>query len=230
NRLGLAASEAASAAAAARDIDATLLMSHFVSSQWPDDPRNARQIAAFEAVRRHFPGVPGSLCNSSGIFLPQRPHYELLRPGYALYGGNPTPHAVNPMRAVVKLEALILGTRRIESGESVGYDATWTAQRPTLLATIGLGYGDGLPVSASGTAQRSGAEAIVGATRCPLVGRVSMDLAVVDVTDAPETARRGALVEILGETIGVDELAARCGAIGYEILTRLGRRCARRYV
>lgn len=230
NRLGLAAQEAA-LAAAARDIEATLVMSHFVCSQWPDDARNARQIAAFEAIRRHFPGVPASLCNSSGIFLPQRPHYDLVRPGYALYGGNPTPFSANPMRSVVRLEAPILGTRHIESGESVGYDATWTAKRATRLAIVGAGYGDGLPVAASGTSDRSAGEAVVGGHRCPFVGRVSMDLSVLDVTDAPETAaQRGAPVELLGETIGVDELAARSGTIGYEILTRLGRRYVRRYV
>lgn len=230
NRLGVAASDAALAAAAARDIETAFVMSHFVSSQWPDDPRNLRQIEAFEDVRRRFPGVPASLGNSSGIFLPQRPHLELVRPGYALYGGNPTPSAANPMRPVVRLEASILETRRIEAGESVGYDAIWTAKRTSLLATIGVGYGDGLPVAASWTEKRSGAEAVVGGKRCPFVGRISMDLAVLDATDAPETARRGALVEILGETIGVDELAARAGTIGYEILTRLGRRYARRYV
>lgn len=230
NRLGLSAGEAPLAAAVAQDFEISLVMSHFVCAQWPDDPRNARQIAAFEIARRHFPGIPASLCNSSGIFLAQRPHLDLLRPGYALYGGNPTPLSPNPMRPVARLEASILATRSIQPGESVGYDATWTAQRPTRLATIGVGYGDGLPVSAS-AASGAPREAIVGGRRCPFVGRVSMDFIVLDVTDAPdEAAQRGATVELLGDTIGVDELAARSGTIGYEILTRLGRRYERRYV
>jgi alanine racemase len=231
NRLGVPVGEAAAAADAARDLDTTLVMSHFVCAQWPDDPRNACQIRAFEEARRFFPGTPASLCNSSGIFLAQSPHYDLLRPGYALYGGNPTPFAPNPMRPVVRLEAAILSTRWIEAGENAGYDGVWTAKRRTRLATIGVGYGDGVPVGASATAERPGGEAIVGDRRCPFVGRVSMDFIILDVTDAPEDAvQRGALVELLGPTIGVDELAARAGTIGYEILTRLGPRYERRYL
>jgi alanine racemase len=231
NRLGLSPREAGAAAAAARDIELTLVMSHFVCAQWSDDARNARQIAGFEEALRFFPGAPASLSNSSGIFLVQKPHYDLLRPGYALYGGNPTPCAPNPMRPVVRLEASVLAVRHIEVGETVGYDGVWTAARPTRLATLGLGYGDGLPAGASSIPGRAGAEAIIGGYRCPLVGRVSMDFVMLDVTDIPETAvHRGATAEILGETIGVDELAARSGTIGYEILTRLGRRYERRYI
>jgi alanine racemase len=231
NRLGLNPRDAGAARALAAGVNVKLAMSHFVSSQWPDDPRNARQIAAFEAVRAAFPGVPASLCNSSGVFLPQRPHYDLTRPGYALYGGNPTPHLPNPMRPVVRLEARILATRDILAGETVGYDATWTAARPSRVAAIGAGYADGVPISASARAGKPGGEAIVGGRRCPIVGRVSMDYIVLDVTGAPrEAARRGAWAELLGESIGVDDFAARAGTIGYEILTRLGARYARRYI
>jgi alanine racemase len=230
NRLGLAPEEAAEAATAARGVSVTLVMSHFVCSQWPEHACNARQIADFEKARAHFPGVAASLCNSSGIFLPSRPHLDLTRPGYALYGGNPLPHAENPMRPVVRLDARILATRAVAPGQTVGYDASWTAARPSRLATIGVGYADGVPAAASNGPGRRPAEAIVGGVRCPFVGRVSMDFVALDVTDAPpEATPRGALVELLGETIGVDELARRSGTIGYEILTRLGRRFARRY-
>jgi alanine racemase len=232
NRLGLALRDASAAAtAAAEDLELTLVLSHFVCAQWPEHPRNAGQIAAFAEAMRVFPGVPGSLCNSSGVFLPQRPHHELLRPGYALYGGNPTPSAENPMRPVARLDARILAVREIAAGESVGYDGVWTASRPTRLATLGVGYGDGLPTGVSCASGRPGAEAIIGGYRCQLVGRVSMDFVMLDVTDVPEhVARRGATAELLGDTIGVDEMAARCGTIGYEILTRLGRRYERRYL
>ncbi|ATQ68310.1 MULTISPECIES: alanine racemase [Methylosinus] len=231
NRLGLSPREAPAAAAAAQDIELTLVMSHFICAQWPDDPRNARQIAAFEAALGCFPGAPASLCNSSGVFLSEKPHHDLLRPGYALYGGNPTPLCPNPMRPVVRLEASVLAVREIAAGETVGYDGVWTAARPTRLATLGLGYGDGLPAGASSGPGRAGAEAVIGGYRCPLVGRVSMDFVMLDVTDIPEAiVHRGASAEILGETIGVDELAARSGTIGYEILTRLGRRYERRYI
>ncbi|MFY9654970.1 MAG: alanine racemase [Methylocystis sp.] len=231
SRLGVAPQEAAAAAELARGLPLKLVMSHFVSSQQTEDPRNDRQIDQFAAGRAHFPGVAASLANSSGIFLPQRPHLELVRPGYALYGGNPAPGSPNPMRPVVKLEARVLALREIEAGETVGYDATWTAARPSRLATLGLGYADGLPRVASLKAGAPPLEALVSGFRCPVVGRVSMDAIVLDLTDAPPSiVRRGDFVELLGETIGVDALAERAGTIGYEILTRLGRRYARRYL
>jgi alanine racemase len=231
NRLGLAPSDAYKAAERARDIEAALIMSHFVSSQWREDPRNDAQIAAFVKLRAHFPNVSASLCNSAGVFLPQRPHFDLVRPGYAIYGGNPTPGMANPMRPVVRVEGRILAVRDLEPGQTIGYDATWAAKRPTRAAIVGVGYADGLPVSASLANAKSRAEAIVGGARCPFIGRVSMDFVALDVTDAPrEAARRGATAELLGDNIGVDDLAQRSGAIGYEILTRLGRRYARRYV
>ncbi|MGA8172555.1 MAG: alanine racemase [Methylocystis sp.] len=227
NRLGLPPAEAAAASAAATP--PALVMSHFVSAESSDDPRNAIQIEAFAAIAERFPGVPASLCNSSGIFLPSKPHLDLVRPGYALYGGNPTPRQINPMRAVSRLEARVLAIHEIAAGESVGYDATWTAMRPTRLATIAAGYADGLPVSASSGASNLPAEVLLAGARCPVVGRVSMDYVVLDATDAG-VVERGDWAVILGENIGVDELAARAGTIGYEILTRLGSRYARRYV
>jgi alanine racemase len=228
NRMGLPLEQARTAAAAIRP---RLVMSHFVTSQTPDDPLNERQIAALAAARAAFPDVPASLCNSSGIFLPHKPLLELTRPGYALFGGNPTPQGPNPMKVVVRLRARILTTRDIAAGQTVGYDATWTATQPTKLATVGVGYADGVPVGASTAPGKLPAEALVGGRRCPLVGRVSMDFIVLDVTEAPPgAARRGEWVELLGDEIGVDELAARSQTIGYEILTRLGPRYARRYV
>jgi len=208
-----------------------LVASHFIASQAPQDARNALQIERFEELRRAFPGAPASLANSSGVFLPQQPFYDQVRPGYALYGGNPTPGAPNPMAAVVRLEAAILQIREVEAGETVGYDGRWTARRTTRLATIGVGYADGLPRSATGTDSEAGGEGFVAGERCPIVGRVSMDLTVIDVTDvAPGSLAPGARVELLGDHIGVDDLAARSGTIGYEILTNLGRRYARSYV
>jgi alanine racemase len=227
NRLGFAPAQAGEAAALLGA--PCLVMSHLVSAQSQGDPANARQIAAFDAIARHFPGVPRSLCNSSGIFLAARPHLDLVRPGYALYGGNPTPGGPNPMRAVLRLEARILAVHEIAAGECVGYDAAWTAPRPTRLATIAAGYADGLPVGASSGSLGPPVEALAAGRRCPVVGRVSMDYVVLDVTEA-SPVRRGDWVEILGQEIGVDELAARAGTIGYEILTRLGPRYARRYL
>ena len=229
NRLGFAPADAAELAA--RDFAPTLVMSHFASSQLPNAAINARQIAAFDAARRHFPGATASMANSSAAFLPHKPFFDLLRPGYALYGGNPTPHAENPMRPVAGLLARILAVRDIAPGESVGYDAYWIADRPSRVATIGAGYADGAPVSATAGPERPGGEAVVGGRRCPFIGRVSMDYIVLDVTDAPRaSAQRGAWVELIGATITLEEYARRAQTIGYEALTRLGRRYARRYI
>lgn len=229
NRLGVPADQLERARPLLEAFEPALLMSHFAESEVVS-PRNARQIAAFEKVRAAFPNVPASLCNSSGIFLHERPFLDIVRPGYALYGGNPTPNAPNPMQSVVSLHARILQVRDIAAGERVGYGGEWSAPRASRLATLSIGYGDGLP--RAGTAiGRSGIEAVIARRRCPFLGRLSMDLSMVDVTYLPDGAvRRGDMAEILGETIGIDELGRKSGTIGYEILTRLGQRYARRYV
>ena len=232
NRLGLPVEEARLLSLqrleAAR---VTLVMSHLVSAEMPDDAINARQIAAFDHAReRALRQFPASLANSSGIFLPQFPIYDLVRPGYALYGGNPTPGAPNPMQPVVSLAARILQLRSVPVGATAGYNGRWTAARPSRLATLGVGYADGLPVGASGV-DGGGAHAYVGDLPCPIVGRISMDLTIVDVTDVPLSGLApGATAELLGPHTGIDDLGRRAGTIGYEILTNLGRRHARRYV
>ena len=233
NRLGfesLASLRAAMEAHGARS-GADLLISHFVSSEVPEDPLNQAQIELFEAARAAFPDLPASITNSSGMFLSQSPVYDLARPGYALYGGNPTLGRSNPMRPVVTLTAAIQQIRRIEAGQTCGYNAQWTARRPTRLATLLIGYADGLPRGAGATDARPGAEVAVAGRRAPLVGRVSMDLTIVDVTDLPEGAvRPGDRVELFGPTIGLDDFAARSGTIGYHLLTSLGPRFQRDYV
>ena len=210
---------------------ADLLISHFVSSEIAHDPINLEQIRRFEAARAAFPHLPASLANSSGMFLEPAPIYDLARPGYALYGGNPTPGRPNPMRPVVTMTAAIQQIRWVEPGMTCGYNAQWTAQRPTRLATLIIGYADGLPRGAGATDGRPGAEVAVLGRRCPLVGRVSMDLAIVDVTDLPEDrVLPGDRVELFGSTVDLDDFAARCGTIGYHLLTGVGPRFQRDYV
>lgn len=231
HRVGLATDDLREAKILSADLDVALLMSHFVRSGGASlSSGTARQVAIFDAMRAPWPNVPASLANSSGIFSEHHPHYDLVRPGYALFGGNPTPDQPNPMRPVVGMEASVLQVHAIAAGESVGYEACWTAASPRRLATIGCGYADGIPFGAGG---RSGAEpcgwAEIAGVRCPFVGRVSMDLIVLDVTDAPPVAR-GDNVTLLGEAITVDDLAARAGTIGYEVLTKLGLRGHRRVV
>ncbi|HZR89389.1 MAG TPA: alanine racemase [Bradyrhizobium sp.] len=232
NRLGLTIQEAQSLIPRinAGDHGMTLVMSHLVSAEQLHSPLNARQLAAFREIHSHFAGVPASLANSSGIYLGSSFVFDLVRPGAALYGVNPTPEADNPMLPVVDLKSRIIQTRSIERGETVGYGGTWTARRPTKLAIVATGYADGYFRAASASDGTRGADAIVAGKRCPIAGRVSMDLIAIDITDLPpNAARRGHLVTLIGEGITVDELAHHFGTIGYEVLTSLGRRFARVY-
>ena len=232
NRLGLTTTEAQGIIPRinAGDHGITLVMSHLVSAEQLNSPINARQLTTFREIASVFSGVPASLSNSSGIFLGAQFQFDMVRPGAALYGVNPTPEADNPMQPVVELKARIVQFRNIERGETVGYGGTWTARRPTRLAIVSAGYADGYFRAASASDGTRGAEVIVAGKRCPVAGRISMDLMAVDVTDLPpNAARRGHMVTLLGEGITVDELAHHFGTIGYEVLTSLGSRYARVY-
>jgi len=233
NRLGIPVEEARLLPEAViQAAGVTLVMSHLVSAEDPADPMNARQIADFIRARQGaLGGYPASLANSSGIFLPERPFHDLVRPGYALYGGNPTPGRPNPMRPVVSLRARILQLRDVPAGATAGYNGRWTAQRPARLATIALGYADGVPIGGSGLGDGGGARVFVGDIPCPLVGRISMDLSIADVTHVPPgIVEAEKWVEWLGSETGIDDLARSCGTIGYEILVNLGRRHRRHYI
>src|SRR3954447_7740899 len=232
NRLGLTLAEAQAIIPRinAGDHGITLVMSHLVSAEQLNSPVNAKQLAAFRGIASEFSGVPAALANSSGVFLGAPFQFDMVRPGAALYGVNPTPEADNPMQPVVDLKARIVQIRNVERGESVGYGGTWTARRPTRLAIIAVGFADGYFRAASSNDGTRGAEVIVAGKRCPVAGRVSMDLIAIDITDLPpNAARRGHMVTLLGEGITVDELAHHFGTIGYEVLTSLGRRYARIY-
>ena len=232
NRLGLSPEEAAALAPRVR-ADAhgiTLLMSHFVSSEEENHPLNDKQIKLFREIRVLYRGTPSSLANSSGVFLGSAAHCDMIRPGAALFGVNPTPKRNNPMRSVVDLRGRIVVVRDVKRGETVGYNAGWTTKRDAQIAIIAVGYADGYLRAASATDARLGAEAIIAGQRCPLAGRVSMDLLAVDVTDLPAGAvKRGDMATLIGDGISVDDVGARANTIGYEVLTSLGRRYHRVY-
>ena len=232
NRLGLTIAEAQGIIPRinAGDHGITLVMSHLACSELLNHPLNAKQLASFREIASLFAGVPASLSNSSGVFLGAQFQFDMVRPGAALYGVNPTPEADNPMQPVVDLKARIVQVRNVDKGETVGDGGTWTARRPTKLAIVSAGYADGYFRAGSSNDGTRGAEVVVAGKRCPVAGRVSMDLIAVDVTDLEKNAaRRGHMATLIGEGITVDELAHHFGTIGYEVLTSLGSRYARVY-
>jgi alanine racemase len=232
NRLGITVDEAVAIAPRLQSENHgfTLLMSHLACAEIPDHPMNDRQIRLFREVRMLYRGVASSLANSSGIFLGGTAYCDLVRPGVALYGVNPTPGKKNPMRPVVELKARIIQVRTINKGDTVGYGAAFTAARPSRIAIVAVGYADGFLRSAAAARGKPAAEVVVAGKRCPVAGRVSMDLLAIDVTDHSDGAvRRGDFATLIGGRVSVDDLAAGMGTIGYEILTHLGRRYHRVY-
>jgi alanine racemase len=232
NRLGVTIDEAVAIAPRIQSENHgfTLLMSHLACAETPEHPMNDRQIRLFREIRIIYRGVASSLANSSGIFLGGTMYCDLVRPGVALFGGNPTPGKKNPMLPVVELKGRIIQVRPVNKGESVGYGATVTAARPSRVAIIAVGYADGFLRSAVTVKGKPAAEVIIAGKRCPVVGNVSMDLIAVDVTDLAEgAARRGGFATLIGEGMSVDDLASAMGTISYEVLTNLGRRHYRVY-
>jgi alanine racemase len=232
NRLGVTLDEAAAIAPRINNQNhgLELLMSHFVASQFAESPRNTEQMLAFRNIRALFRGVPASIANSSGIFLNPPAHLDMVRPGAALYGVNPTPNKPNPMQPVVELKARIAQVRSIEFGETVGYDATWTARRPSRIAVVTMGYADGIFRSASGDDQKPGGTLFVNGQSCPIIGRISMDLIALDITHLPDgSVKRGDFATMIGAERDIDATAEMLGTIGYEVLTNLGPRFARVY-
>jgi alanine racemase len=228
NRLGMSAEEAAALAPRLQQENhgITLLMSHLACAEVQDHPLNASQIRLFRELRMLYHGVPASLANSAGIFIGDTAHFDVARPGAALYGINPTPGRTNPMRNVLTLSGLVLQVRKVPQGESVGYGAAWNAKRASRIAVAALGYADGLLRAGSGPDRKAGGSAIVAKKRCPIVGYISMDLTCIDVTDLPNNAvRRGDSATFIGEDLLIDEVAASAGTIAYEVLVRLGSRC-----
>ncbi len=226
NRLGLAAAEAARLCAAPEilnPLDLRYAMSHLACADEPDHPKNKQQLEKFKSLTAEL-GVPCrlSFANSSGIFLGDGYHFDQARAGCALYGINPIPAAANPMQNVITLKARILQIRDAAAGETVGYGAAYTAAQAVKLATISVGYADGLLRSFGKNGM-----VYIGGRACPLAGRVSMDLIVADVTGV--TAAVGDEAEIIGPHQPVDVAAAAAGTIGYEILTDLGKRYKRIY-
>jgi alanine racemase len=209
----------------------TVVMSHLASADEPASPQSHAQLSQFrDALARLVPLLPSrpavSFANSAGIFLGPDYSFDLTRPGCALYGLAPTAQRPNPMRQVVELKARILQVRHVDAHQTVGYGAAHRATRATRVATLGIGYADGISRHLSHVGV-----AYVGGVRVPFIGRVSMDLITIDVGGVPERlAAPGAWAEIMGPHHTPDDVAALSGTIGLEVLTSLGDRLPRRYI
>ena len=233
NRLGLRRDECASLVrgGAFDGIRVALLMTHPACADRPEHPLNAAQRETFGRVRSMLPDVPASYCNSAAL-LGRGPTLDLVRPGIALYGGEAI-EGGRMLRPVVALDARIVQRRDVPAGETVGYGATWRAERDSRLAICAVGYADGLPrASGTGVPVRDvRSTAVFGALcghRVPIVGRVSMDLTTFDITDVPiDAATSDDHIELIGPNVTLDDVARAAGTIGYEILTSLGPRYSR---
>jgi alanine racemase len=233
NRHGLTADEATKLSGKLKSLafKPTLVMSHLARADEAGEPMTARQISEFKALAAKLPGISASLANSAGLLAHPGSRFDLVRPGISLYGGQALIGGENPMKPVVRLDVHILQVRHAKKGETVGYGGEFTLPRDSRLAVIAAGYADGIPRASGSTNEKHGMEAVIAGKRCKALGRVSMDLIVIDVTDLPEgSVKRGDVACVLGEGITVDDLAAASGTIGYEILTRLGRRYRRTYI
>jgi alanine racemase len=229
NRLGMAKEEVSTLAAEARNrlagIRPVLIMSHLACADEPEHKMNAAQLARFRTALAMLPPAPASLAATAGILLGRDYAFDMVRPGIGLYGGDPRAGTENPFAVAAVFEGRILQRRRIDKGQSVGYGATYLSERPGHLATVAVGYADGL-MRAIGNR----GEGAIGGTRVPVVGRVSMDLVTVDVTPVPEAlSAPGGWVEFFGDTIPLETLARASGTAIYEILTSVGARVPRHY-
>ena len=230
NRMGLSARElstlAAEAAVRLGRIRVVLLMSHLACADDPGNEMNATQCARFRDALAMLPPAPASLASTGGILLGKDYAFDMVRPGIGLYGGNPQNPWPNPFATAAVLTGRIAQLRRIDKGESVGYGATFRSERDSMLATVALGYADGL-MRAIGN---RGAGAI-GGTRVPVVGRVSMDYVTLDVSGVADgRCAVGQDVEFFGDAIALEEIAAAAGTANYEVLTSVSPRVQRHYL
>ncbi len=203
-----------------------LVMSHLSCADIENSPQNIKQLEAYQATRQMIPEGSSSLANSAGIFLGFEFFGDVVRPGIALYGCNPTPWTSNPMNPAVNLKAKIIQCRNVLPGDAVSYGATYTIKKKATVATVSVGYADGYLRSLSNKGLTS-----INGIQIPILGRVTMDMIMVDVSKLPDKQRQpGNWVELIGDTISVDDLADAAGTIPHEILTNLGCRYHREYL
>ncbi|MBU1174956.1 MAG: alanine racemase [Alphaproteobacteria bacterium] len=199
-----------------------MVMSHLACADQPSHEKSRTQLALFQTVLAQFPGIPASLANSAGLMSNRDFHFQMVRPGIAVYGGRAIGGRPNPMAHAITLEVPVLQVRSARTGETVGYGATHSVDKESRIATIALGYADGFFRHLGASSTKTGGRIAFGGRVLPVMGRISMDLVTVDVTELGDALPRpGDFMEVLGPHISVDEQADAAGTIGYEVLTSL---------
>lgn len=207
-------------------LDLQLIMSHLAIPALANHPMNQTQLDAFKKALTFLPKAPASLAASSGTFLGEEFRFDMVRIGSSIYGMNPLPNKPNPMRAVAKLEFPVLQVQEVPTGKTIGYGCTYKTEKPTRVATLGGGFSDGYMRSLS-----NNGTIWIGDYRCPVLGRVSMDLITIDVSDIPaHLIQPGEMIAILNEQYTVNHLAGEARTRTTEILCGLGRKPKRQYI
>lgn len=231
NRLGLTQGEWDRCKDKLDGIGLTHLLSHLACADEPGHSLNEEQRACFVALTQDFPETRKSFANSCGLFLGRAFHFDEARPGRALSGMDLPAGINNPLRPALTLTTPIVQLRTVERDGTMGYGATQTVKKGMRLATLAGGYADGLHRALSNRDGCTAHHFHIGGTPVPLVGRVSMDFIVVDVSALPESVLRlGTEVEIAGANQSIDTLALSAGTIGYELMTHIAPRVQRRYI
>lgn len=207
-----------------------MIMSHFACADQPSHEMTRKQNGLFQGILAHFPNIPASLANSAGLMASKDYHYQMVRPGISMYGGRAINGRPNPMAPVISMHVPILQIKDARIGETVGYGAAYRLRRDTRLAIMALGYADGFFRSLSGIGGQVGGKVAINGTFAPVLGRVSMDMTAIDITDVEGLVQPGDVVEVLGPNLGIDDVADAARTIGYEILTTLNGRFPRSYV
>ncbi|HWJ87842.1 MAG TPA: alanine racemase [Pelagibacterium sp.] len=232
NRVGFRAKEAE---LVRRELDQSgfepqMIMSHFACADQPANEMTRKQNGVFQGLLNMFPDIPASIANSAAVMTSKDYHYQMVRPGIAMYGGQALNARPNPMARVISMHVPILQIKEPRIGETVGYGAAYRLRRDTKLAILAIGYADGYFRALSGIGGQIGGRVAVNGTVVPVLGRVSMDMTAIDITDVDGLVQPGDLVELLGPTISIDDVADSARTIGYEILTNLNGRFPRSYV
>jgi len=233
NRLGIEYDDAVKffpSASACQDFNLCMVMSHLVCGDEPANALNQQQVKKFDVLRKLAPDAVFSLANSAGIISAPDTHFDMVRPGIALYGSNPIEKTSTNIKPVATLKAAVLQVRDVAVGQSIGYGSTFVCQRPSKVAILGLGYADGFFRNLGGSNTQTRAHVYIDGHLAPVIGRVSMDMIGVDVTDLPDgSVARAVMAEIFGGNISLDGVAHASQTLSYEVLTRLGNRFDRIY-